>query len=175
MQPGLLFVFEKFEIFLKRKEGFTMDLRAILKALRIGELVPPQLKDDGDFAGNNYVDTVGLAGILAVIQTGTIDAAIGTTAEGTAVCLEQCDTTDGSYAEIADAVLADAIGAGEDNSFFGVFVDLAKSHMRYLRVKAPHAGNGTTGCNMSAFYIGFPSDQLPKSAAGMGLAELIEA
>jgi len=152
-----------------------MDLRAILKALKIGELVPPQLKDDGDLAGNNYADMLGLSAILAVIQTGTIDAAIGTTAEGTAVCLEECNTTDGTYTEITDAALADAIAATEDNSFFGIFVNLAKTHKRYLRIKAPHAGNGTTGVNMSAFYIGFPSDQLPKNAAGMGLAELIEA
>ena len=152
-----------------------MDLRAILKALKVGELVPPQLKDDGDFAGNTYFDTLGLSAILVLIHTGTIDAAIGSTAEGTAVCLEECDTVDGTYTEISGAALADAIADTEDNAFFGIFVDLAKSHKRYVRIKAPHAGDGTNGANMSAVAIGFPSDQMPKSATGMGLAELIEA
>jgi len=152
-----------------------MDLRAILKALKFGPLVPPQLKDNGDFAGNAYFDTLGLSGLLVLIQTGTVDAAIGSTAEGNAVKLEECDTTDGSYSDITDAALADAIGAGEDDSLFGIFVDLAKGHKRYIQINAPHAGDGTTGCNMSAIAIGFPSDQMPHDAAGMGLTELIEA
>jgi len=147
----------------------------MLKALKFGALVPPQLKDNGDLAGNAYFDTLGLSALLVLIHTGTIDAALGSTAEGTAVCLEECDTVGGSYAEIAGAALADAIADTEDDSLFGIFVDLAKSHKRYVRIKAPHAGDGTNGVTASAIAIGFPSDQMPKSAAEMGLAELIEA
>lgn len=152
-----------------------MDLRAVLKMLKIGELVPPQLKDDGDFADNTYFDTLGLSAVLVLIHVGTLDAAIGSTAEGNAVKLEECDTTGGTYTDITDAALADAIAADEDNSFFGIFLDLSKSHKRYIQINAPHAGNGTNGANMSAIAIGFPSDQMPKNAAGMGLTELIEA
>ena len=152
-----------------------MDLRAILKSIKLGELVPPQLKDNGDFAGNNYFDTLGLSAALFVLQTGTIDITIGSTAEGTAPKIEECDTTDGSYSDVTSAALADSIAATEDNSFFGIYVDLSKSHKRYMRFNAPHSGDGTTGCNMSGFAIGFPQDQMPRNAAGMGLAELIEA
>jgi hypothetical protein len=152
-----------------------MDLRSILKTLKFGPLIPPQLKDDGDFAGNTYFDTLGLSGLLVVMHVGTVDAAIGSTAEGNAVKLEECDTTDGTYTDITSAALADAIAATEDDSLFAIAVDLTRSHKRYIEITTPHAGDGTTGCNLSAIAIGFPSDESPRNAAGMGLAELIEA
>jgi len=152
-----------------------MDLRAILKALKFGILVPPQLKDNGDMAGNTYFDTLGLSAALFLLIPGTVDAAMGSTAEGTAPAVEECDTTNGSYTAVAGAALADAIGAGEDNCLFGIFVDLRKSHKRYMEITAPHAGDGTTGCNFAAIAIGFPADQMPRSAGEMGLTELIEA
>ncbi len=147
----------------------------MLKAMKFGELVPPQLKDDGDLAGNTYFDTIGCASLLVLIHVGTVDAALGSTAEGTAVVLEECDTSGGSYTEITGAALADAIADDEDNSLFGIHLDLARSHKRYVRIKAPHAGDGTNGVNASAIAIGFPVDPVPFNAAGMGLAELIEA
>jgi hypothetical protein len=152
-----------------------MDLRAILKALKVKTLTPPQLKDDGDFLNNTYIDTLGLSGLLVLIITGTIDAALGSTAEGTAPLLEECDTTDGNYTAVTGAALADAIADTEDDSIFGIFVNLAKTHKRYMRVQAPHAGNGSAGVNACILTLGFPSDQMPKSAAEMGLAELVEA
>ncbi len=51
-------------------------------------LVPPQLKDDGDFANNTYVDTSGWGYAEFLLQVGDSDVAagdaIGSTAEGTA-------------------------------------------------------------------------------------------
>jgi len=157
-----------------------MDLRAILKWLKFGLVLPPQLADDGDFAGNTYIDTLGLGGILFLFATGTTDVAagdaIGSTAEGTAPKLEECDTTGGSYTAVADAALADSIQYDEDDKLFGIFVDLARTHKRYMQVTAPHTAAGAVnGSNLAIIAIGFPSDQMPKSAAGMGLAELIEA
>jgi len=152
-----------------------MDQRAILKALKLAGLCPPQLKDNGNLTGNTYVDTVGLAAALFVIYTGEIDAALGSTAEGTAPLVEECDTTNGSYTAVTGAALADAIADTEDLSLFAVSVDLTKTHKRYMRWQTPHSGDGTTGVNACAFVIGFPSDQMPHNAAGMGLAELIEA
>jgi hypothetical protein len=143
--------------------------------LKFKLLTPPQLKDNGDLAGNTCVDTQGLGAILFLITTGTIDAALGSTAEGTAPLVEECDTTGGSYTAVSGAALADAIADTEDDSMFGIFVDLTKSHKRYMRVQTPHSGDGTAGVNACAHAIGFPSDQLPRNAAGMGLAELIEA
>lgn len=147
----------------------------MLKALKFGQLVPPQLKNDGDFANNTYFDTQGLSAVLVLLNVGATDAAIGSTAEGNAVKLEECDTSGGTYSDISDAALADAIAADEDNGLFAIFVDLTKSHKRYMQINAPHAAAGSTGANMGAIAIGFPSDQMPKSASEMGLTELIEA
>jgi len=152
-----------------------MDLRAILKAARFKTVTPPQIKDNGDLAGNTPIDTLGLGAVLFLIITGTIDAALGSTAEGTAPLVEECDTSGGSYTAVTGAALADAIADTEDDSIFGIFVDLTKTHKRYMRPQAPHAGDGTNGVNACILAIGFPSDQLPRSAAEMGLAELIEA
>lgn len=152
-----------------------MDLRTVLKALKVKTVTPPQLKDDGDLDGNIYIDTFGLSGVLFLIITGTIDAALGSTAEGTAPLVEECDTTDGLYTAVTNAALDDAIAHTEDDSIFGIFINLAKTHKRYMRVQTPHAGNGSAGINACIIALGFPSDQMPKSAAEMGLAELIEA
>jgi len=152
-----------------------MDLRSILKHIKAKICLPPQLKDDGDFAGNTCFDVQGLSGVLFLLATGTNDAAIGSTAEGTAPLVEECDTTNGTYTAITGAALADAIAATEDDSIFGIFADLSKTHKRYMQVQAPHAGNGTTGCNLCIIALGFPADQMPNSATEMGLAELIQA
>jgi len=140
-------------------------------------LLPPQLKDNGDFAGNTYIDTAGFEGGLLRIMLlpGTIDAAIGSTAEGTAPLVEECDTTDGSYTDVTGAALADAIGATEDDSIFCIDVDLTKTHKRYMQVQAPHAGDGTTGCNLCIIGQLFgPSGNAPASAAQQGFAEHIK-
>jgi len=155
-------------------------MRAILKALKFTLALRPQLKDDGDFANNTYADTQGLSAILFLLIAGNTDVAsgdaIGSTAEGTAPLVEECDDTGGTYTAVSSAALADSIQYDEDAKMFGIFIDLAKSHKRYMRVQAPHSAAGaSTGSNLAILAIGFPSDQMPRNAAGMGLTELIEA
>jgi len=157
-----------------------MDLRAILKMLKFKTVTPPQIKDDGDFAGNTYYDTQGLGAMLFLLMVGTTDVAagdaIGSTAEGTAPLVEECDTTGGSYTAVASAALADAIQYNEDDKLFGIYVDLTKTHKRYMQVQAPHSAAGAVnGSNLAILAIGFPVDESPRCAAGMGLTELIEA
>ncbi len=57
-------------------------------------LLKPQLADDGDFAGNTYVDTSGWKYAEFIWIVGDVDVvsgdAIGSTAEGTAPYIEQC-------------------------------------------------------------------------------------
>ena len=151
-----------------------MNLKAVLKQLKFGELIPPQLKNNGAVSGNTYFDTLGLAALLALIHIGTTDVIVGSGDTSTAPYLEECDTVDGSYTAIEDAELAAVIGAGDDNKFFAVALDLAKSHKRYVRWHAPTAGS-STGANIQSVAIGFPADALPISAAEQGLAELVEA
>lgn len=149
-------------------------LKSILKHLKYGLCLPPQLKDNGDFASNTYFDTAGLSEVLFLIITGVTDTAIGSTAEGTAPKVEECDTTDGTYSDVTSAALADAIADTEDSKIFGIHVDLTKSHKRYMQVDAPHAGDGTTGANAAIIAIGLP-DVAPVNTAQTGLTELIQA
>jgi len=140
-------------------------------------LLPPQLKDNGDFADNTYIDTVqnGVRWnhLRVTFWVGTVDAAIGSTAEGTAPLVEECDTTDGTYTDVTGAALADAIGATEDDSVFAIDIDLTQAHKRYMRVQTPHAGDGTTGCNLAITGTLTKPDRAPDTAALAGLAEHI--
>jgi len=140
-------------------------------------LTPPQLKDDGDFAGATYLDTcqngVRWNHLRVLFIVGTVDAAIGSTAETTAPLVEECDTTDGTYTDVTSAALADAIGATEDDSVFAIDIDLRQAHKRYMQVQAPHAGDGTTGCNLAIIGILTKGESAPVSATQAGLAEHI--
>ena len=139
-------------------------------------LLPPQLKDNGDFAGNTYVDVSGWGYAEFIMLIGTLDAAVGSTAEGNAVKLEECDTAGGTYTDVTDAALADAIGATEDDSLFQIDVNLTdKTHKKYMRVNAPHAGDGTNGANMAILCILSKPQIAPATAAERGLAEHIIA
>ena len=143
-------------------------------------LLPPQLKDDGDFAGNTYVDTSGFSHARFLLAVGTTDVAageaIGSTAEGTAPLVEECDTVDGSYTAVADAALADSIAYNEDDKVFCIDVDLRKTHKRYMRVQAPHSAAGAVnGSNLCIVAILSECQESPMTAAKAGLAEWIEA
>lgn len=145
-------------------------------AQKIVLLTPPQLKDDGDLADNTCVDVSGFAHARFLITTGTIDAALGSTTEATAVKVEECDTPEGTYTDVDDAELADAIAATEDDSMFCIDVDLRKSHKRYMRVNAPHAGDGTNGVNACIHCIlSNPIGHAPGNATERGFAEQIKA
>ena len=152
-----------------------MDARAILKGLKLRNMLLPELKDNGAFTTNQYFDTQGLSALLIVIQMGAIDIGFGSTLATTPPLVEECDTTGGSYTAVTGAALSACPGASDDGKLYGIFVDLAKSHKRYVQVQAPTAGDGTAGVAASILGIGFPSDQMPHNAAGMGLTELIEA
>jgi hypothetical protein len=142
---------------------------------KVVTLLPPQLKDDGDFAGNTYLDTAGFDGKARFeFHIGTVDAAIGSTAETTPPLVEECDTTNGIYTVVTDAALAAVISATGDDKIHAIDVALDKTHKRYMRVQAPHAGNGTTGCNLciiGRLYGG----HVVNNAADQGLTELVEA
>src|SRR4030042_3267699 len=117
-------------------------------------LLPPQLKDNGDLAGNAYVDTKGWGYAEFLLITGTVDAALGSTAEGTAPYIEECDTSGGTYAALTGAALADAIAATEDDKLFQIDIDLVNvAHKRFLRINVPHAGDGAVGVNAAAVCI----------------------
>ncbi len=142
-------------------------------------LLRPQLKDNGDFANNTYVDTSGFGHLRVRLIVGDTDvaagAAVGSTAEGTAPLVEECDTVDGSYTAVTGAALADSIAYNEDNSIFVIDIDLRKTHKRYMRVQAPHSAAGAAnGSNLCILATLSEPQESPMTAAAAGLAEWIE-
>lgn len=141
-------------------------------------LTPPQIENNGDFTTNTYVDTAGWGHLRVLFITGVITASspIGSTAEGTAPLVEECDTTGGSYTAVSGAALADAIADDEDGLLFAIDIDLTKTHKRYMQVQAPHSGDGTPGAALAIIAIlSKPEGNGPANAAGQGLTELITA
>lgn len=152
-----------------------MGLRHLLTQLKFGLLTYPQLKDNGALVNNTYFDTSGLAGLLILIQIGAIDIGFGSTTSSTKPLVEECDTTGGSYTAVTGAQLAACPGASDDGKLYGIFIDLTKSHKRYMQVQAPTAADGSAGVAAAILAIGFPVNHGPMTAAAMGLAELIQA
>lgn len=144
-------------------------------------LLPPQLKNNGDFAGNTYVDTMGWGYAEFLMAAGTTDVAagdaIGSTAEATAPFIEECDTYNGTYTAVSGAALADAIQYNEDDKLFQIDVNLMnKTHKRYMRVNAPHSAAGASnGSNLCIVCILSKPQIGPEDATGRGLAEHIIA
>ena len=138
-------------------------------------MTPIQLKDNGSFANNTYVDTAGWSHLRVEFHVGTVDIGIGSGGAANALKLEECDTVGGSYTDITDAALADAIAADEDDNIFAIDVDLRKSHKRFIRVNDPQAGDGEVGAYM--YVVGRLSN--PQVALGtasqQGLEEWIQA
>jgi len=146
-----------------------------IQNMKFVNMLYPQLKDNGDLADNNYVDTSGWNHLRVLMQIGNLDIALGSTAEGNALKLEECDTAGGGYTDVTDAALADAIAEAEDGKLFAIDIDLRKTHKRYMRLNAPHAGDGAVGVNASALGILSMPNIGPKDAAGQGLTELVTA
>jgi len=145
--------------------------------MKISILTPPQIKNNGDFDTNTYIDTQGFnhLRVLFILGVITASAPIGSTAETTAPLVEECDTTGGSYTAVDGAALADAIADTEDGLLFAIDIDLAKSHKRYKRVQAPHVGDGTPGAALAIIGILSRPERGPGTAAEQGLTEHIKA
>ena len=149
----------------------------LLQMIQAAIMLPPQLKDDGDFANNFYCDTAKKSELLVLIIVGDLDIAVGSTAEDAAPFLEECETVGGAYTAVTGAALSAVIGATDDNKLFAIHMDLVdNTHKRYIRVNAPHSGDGATGGNLCIVGIlSKPVGNGPVNAAGQGLEELIKA
>jgi hypothetical protein len=119
-----------------------------IEEMKFKVLTPPQLKDDGDFADNTYIDTAGWNHLRVLFIVGDLDADVGSTAETAEPFVEECDTSGGTYTAVDDAELSDVIADDDDNKMFAIDIDLTKSHKRFMQVNAPHAGDGSNGANM---------------------------
>jgi len=146
-----------------------------VQEMKFVNMLYPQLKDAAALDDNNYVDVKGWAHLRVLIQIGNLDIGLGSTAAGNPLKVEECDTAGGSYTDVTDAALADAIAADEDGCLFAIDINLAKTHKRFMRLNAPTAGDGSTGVNASALGILSRPAIGPKSAADAGLTEHIKA
>jgi hypothetical protein len=136
-------------------------------------LLRPQLRNGGAFANNTYVDCAGWGHLRVEFILGNTDVAVGSGDAATPPKLEECDTTDGSYTDITDAELAAVLGAGDDGLAKAIDVDLAHSHKRYVKVNAPTADSGSTGCNLCIIATLSKPSFSPRDAEDQGLAELV--
>jgi len=140
-------------------------------------MLPPVSATGGAHSGNTYVDTEGWGHLRVLIITGSLGANAGSTDSSTAPKLEECDTSGGSYSDVASAALASVLtGTTENNMLFAIDVNLNKSHKRYMRVNAPTAGAGA--CLLSI--VGILSDRIAGppfggGATAAGLQEKISA
>lgn len=139
-------------------------------------LLPPQLKDNGDFAGNTYLDTLGWGYVEFLIISGTLDIAVGSTAETAAIKIEECETTGGAYTDVTGAAMAAVVGATDDDKISQIDIDLTDgTFKRYMQANAPHSGDGTAGANMCIVAILSKPQNAPATAAERGLNEHVIA
>jgi len=142
--------------------------------VKYGIMAPAQLADDTALVSNTFIDTVGFDYLTVLITIGITDAALGSSDDTTAIVLEESDISGGTYTEISDAVLSSAIADDDDSSNFAINVNL-KAKKRFVRVKAPTAGDGTAGVNVAIIGMLTRAEQSPNTAAKAGLEELIIA
>lgn len=136
-------------------------------------MLPAQLKNDGNFAGNAAMDIRGAHEACVEIHTGTIDCAIGSTAETEPLKLEECDTEGGSYTDIEDAELAAAIANTKSDKIYRIDIPMDRTRMAFVRVNAPHAGAGSTGANLTIIGRKAKLENGPANATERGLEEHI--
>lgn len=152
-------------------KGFEM---IHIEGMKVAILLRPQLRNNGAFANNSYVDFSEWNHARFLLIVGDTDVIVGSGDTSTPPFVEECNTTSGDYTAITDAALSAVIGAGDDNKLYAIDVDLTKKHKRYGRINAPTAGNAT-GANLAIICILSRGAKSPLNAAGMGLAELVAA
>jgi hypothetical protein len=143
--------------------------------LKVVQMLPPHLKKNTSFDYNTSVDVSGATEALFLIQLGVTDVDVFSTSPDQPLYIEEHDEATGVFSPVAGAALSAVLGAGDDRKTYGILVNLRKAHERWMRVNAPFAGNGTTGANLAIVCILGQIDQSTLNAAGMNLAEVIQA
>ncbi len=133
-------------------------------------MLPCQFKNNADFDNNIYLDTFGAAEGRVEIHMGVTDVAVGSVAETEPLQLTECDTTNGNFTDIDGACLAAAIPSTKSNKIYAIDIPMDRAHGRYVKVKTPHAGNGT-GANMTIIGVLAKLDNGPANAEERGFEE----
>lgn len=141
--------------------------------IKLGLATRPELKDDGDFTTNLSKDCAGASEVLVLFMLGATDIAMGSTAEGTPPYLEESDD-DSTWTKLTGSDQAAVFSADDDGKIYGWHIDRRNGdRKRYLRINAPHAGNGSAGVAGAGLFILGGLEKSPADATEMGLAALI--
>jgi len=146
-----------------------------IQTMKTVTLLKPQVKNNGAFVGNGYVDWGAWNHARVLFIVGDTDAAVGSGDATTPPLVEECDTAGGSYTAIPSAELSGVIADDDDNKLFAIDLDLRRTRKRYGRVKAPTAANQTDGASLAILCILSMGQIGPKNASEMGLEELVNA
>lgn len=144
-----------------------------LQEEKITLMLPPQVKNNGDFGTQTPLNLAGAGAAKVEIMVGATDVAIGSDAETEAPYLEECDTPDGAYTKITGTELSDVIAATDDNKVYAIDVPNIPQRKQYVRVMEPHAGSGTNGALLCIRGVVTKLSTGPASAAERGYAEHI--
>lgn len=138
-------------------------------------MLPPQLKDNGAFGTQTPLNVAGAGEAYVELIVGATDVAIGSSDATTPPILEECETdseTAGDWSEIDGAELAAVIPAATgDNKIYRIDVPMKTARKKNVRVKAPTAGDGSTGAMLAIRGCVRKLDLGPKTAAERGYAE----
>lgn len=147
-----------------------------LQEEKVTLMLPPQLKNNGAFGAQTPLDLAGAGAAKIEIMVGATDVAVGSSDTSSPPILEECDTnsgTAGDWAEIDGAELPAVISSNDDNKVFAIDVPNLGERKRMVRVKAPTAGNASTGANLCIRGVATKLDQGPVTAAERGYAQHI--
>jgi len=141
-------------------------------------LMLAEVKNNGAFGTQTPLDLSGCGVAKIEIIVGTTDVAVGSGNTFTPLILEECDTnsgTAGDWTEIASAKLTSVIAATDDNKIFAIDVPNIPGRKRFVRVKAPTAGSGTSGAFLVIRGVTAQRAVGPSTAAERGYAQHITA
>ncbi|HOT73741.1 MAG TPA: hypothetical protein PLX18_11370 [Anaerohalosphaeraceae bacterium] len=141
-------------------------------------LMLAEVKNNDAFGTQTPLDLSGCGVAKIEIIVGPTDVAVGSGGTSTPLVLEECDTnsgTPGDWSVITKATLTSVISATDDNKIFAIDVPNIPGRKRYVRVKAPTAGSGTTGAFLVIRGVTAQLAVGPSTAADRGYAQHITA
>jgi hypothetical protein len=147
-----------------------------VQAIQAVQVIAPILKNGASFT-SNILDTQGLGGgankIRILFMIGVTDVAF------TALKLQECDTSGGTYVDIAGSDYSNAaVGtlpdASADGTNVGWCLDTQAGRKRYIKIVATVGGStATTGCYGAAIAELGRLEQTPYNAATQGFTQLV--
>lgn len=117
---------------------------------------------DNESATAVVIDSKGFDYLTLYALIGITDIAMS------ALKLQECDTSDGTYADVPDGDIDPLPDADDDSSIYGFFVTLI-GRKRYFKLLAT-AGDGTAGVNIAALALLTRGKDGASDATSRGLA-----